>query len=88
MIVLDNSEPNGPIIDFHGSLNKIRKEEFEALYRIINGIGVELRLLVSIAGQDGTGEIDSQRVLDIANRYENESLEVIRKITLKLRGIV
>lgn len=64
---------------------KLRSNEFKALYKIINDIGVELRLLVALANKEGQNRISEDAILELCNRYEDAALALLRDTVLKLR---
>ena len=75
-----------PITSHHDAIEEAKKAEFKALLKIINDIGVELRLLASLAGMHELTTVDAQKMLDIYSKYEDASIDIIRKTTIRLRG--
>lgn len=74
------------ITSFVDSVEEIRRKEFEILIKIINDIGVELRLLVSLAEQMDSDKVESSKILEVISRYEDETSGLIRRIAIQLRG--
>lgn len=86
------------VTSFNESIEKSRQYEFKALCKIISDMGVELRLLAALAEQSErdklfTGEdiqphkVDAAKIVEIANRYEDKFLDVMRETIHKLNSI-
>lgn len=85
MIVLSNDENTKPTTFFE-VVERARQYEFKALSKVITDMGVELRLLVALAEQNGEDTISSAKVREIVAKYEDMSIDVMRETINRLRA--
>lgn len=71
-------------ISIHEALAPIRRYEFQALEKLVNDMSVELRLLVSFAVNEGSNSVEISRLLELSDRYDRLSMEVLTETVNRL----
>ena len=72
-------------VSIHDALAPIRRYEFMALEKLVTDMSVELRLLVSFAVSDGSDAVGIGKLMDLADKYDKLSMEVLAETVNRLR---
>ncbi len=78
MTVINGNEPTNKPTSYQEVVEKTRQYEFKALVKVMNDMGIELRLLVALAEQLGQDTVSAEEVKKIVYKYEDEAIEVMR----------